>query len=63
LLYAYRQAVAKGFGMPTGPKGEKRPADVIGAVVMIGKIATTNSRQRMGGGSRGLGVNAGRQSL
>lgn len=26
--------------MPTGPKGEKRPADVIGAAVMIGKIAT-----------------------
>ena len=25
--------------MPRGPKGEKRPADVIGAV-MIGKIAT-----------------------
>jgi hypothetical protein len=23
-----------------GPKGEKRPADVIGAAVMIGKIAT-----------------------
>jgi len=26
--------------MPKGPKGEKRPADVIGAAVMIGKIAT-----------------------
>jgi hypothetical protein len=26
--------------MPPGPKGEKRPADVIGAAVMIGKIAT-----------------------
>ena len=26
--------------MPTGPKGQKRPADVIGAAVMIGKIAT-----------------------
>jgi hypothetical protein len=26
--------------MPRGPKGEKRPADVIGAAVMIGKIAT-----------------------
>jgi len=25
--------------MPRGPKGEKRPADVIGAAVMIGKIA------------------------
>lgn len=26
--------------MPTGPKGEKRPADVIGAAVRIAKIAT-----------------------
>jgi hypothetical protein len=26
--------------MPRGPRGEKRPADVIGAAVMIGKIAT-----------------------
>ena len=26
--------------MPRGPKGEKRHADVIGAAVMIGKIAT-----------------------
>lgn len=26
--------------MPTGPKGEKRPADVIGAAVRIARIAT-----------------------
>lgn len=26
--------------MPKGPQGQKRPADVIGAAVMIGKIAT-----------------------
>lgn len=26
--------------MPRGPKGEKRPADVIGAAVMIARIAT-----------------------
>jgi hypothetical protein len=26
--------------MPGGPKGEKRPAAVIGAAVMIAKIAT-----------------------
>lgn len=26
--------------MPKGPKGEKRPADVIGMSVMIGRIAT-----------------------
>jgi hypothetical protein len=26
--------------MPKGPKGEKRPADVIGAAIMVGRIAT-----------------------
>ena len=26
--------------MPKGPRGEKRPADVIGAAVLIGRIAT-----------------------
>ena len=26
--------------MPKGPKGEKRPADVIGNAVMVAKIAT-----------------------
>ena len=26
--------------MPKGPKGQKRPADAIGAAVMVGKIAT-----------------------
>ena len=26
--------------MPIGPRGEKRPADVIGAAVMVAKIAT-----------------------
>jgi len=26
--------------MPTGPRGEKRPADVIGAAVMVARIAT-----------------------
>jgi len=26
--------------MPRGPKGEKRSADVIGAAVMVGRIAT-----------------------
>ena len=32
----------KGDGsiLPRGPKGEKRPADVIGAAVMVGRIAT-----------------------
>ena len=26
--------------MPRGPKGEKRPADVIGAAIMVGRFAT-----------------------
>jgi hypothetical protein len=26
--------------MPRGPKGEKRPADVIGASIMVARIAT-----------------------
>ena len=26
--------------MPKGPKGERRPADVIGAAVVVGRIAT-----------------------
>jgi hypothetical protein len=26
--------------MPRGPKGERRPADVIGAAVMVARIAT-----------------------
>jgi hypothetical protein len=26
--------------VPKGPKGERRPADVIGAAVMVGRIAT-----------------------
>ena len=26
--------------MPKGPQGQKRPADVVGVAVMVGKIAT-----------------------
>ena len=26
--------------MPTGPRGEKRPADVIGAALLVARIAT-----------------------
>ena len=26
--------------MPKGPKGEKRPADAVGAAIVVGKIAT-----------------------
>lgn len=31
--------------MPKGPRGEKRPADAIGAAVMVGKIATGQMRE------------------
>lgn len=34
--------------MPRGPKGEKRPADVIGAAVMVGKIATGEIPEDLG---------------
>jgi hypothetical protein len=34
--------------MPTGPKGEKRPADVIGAAVMVAKIATGEIEEQTG---------------
>jgi len=61
--------------MPRGPKGEKRPADVIGAV-MIGKIATGEiddlttddgknaaavALGRMGGKARAEGMSAKRR--
>jgi hypothetical protein len=32
--------------MPKGPKGEKRPADAIGAAVMVGRIATGEISER-----------------
>jgi hypothetical protein len=32
--------------MPKGPKGEKRPADVIGAAVMVGRIATGDAEDK-----------------
>ena len=62
--------------MPQGPKGEKRPGDVIGAAVMVGKIAigeiddlTTEDGKnaaavalgRMGGKARAEGMTAKRR--
>lgn len=32
--------------MPKGPRGEKRPADAIGAAIMVGKIATGEIGER-----------------
>ena len=40
--------------MPQGPKGEKRPADVIGAAVMVARLATdeaVNSTSEIGSGT------------
>lgn len=34
--------------MPTGPKGQKRPADVIGNAVMVAKIATGEVEEDFG---------------
>jgi hypothetical protein len=31
---------AKGVAMPKGPQGQRRPADVIGAAILVAKIAT-----------------------
>lgn len=33
--------------MPKGPKGEKRPADVIGAAILVGRIATGDTEDRL----------------
>ena len=59
--------------MPTGPKGQKRPADLIGAAVVIAKIATGEIQDittedgknaaavalgRMGGKARAAGLSA-----
>jgi hypothetical protein len=34
--------------MPTGPKGERRPADVIGNAVKVMRIATGEDTERRG---------------
>lgn len=33
--------------MPKGPRGEKRPGDVVGAAVMVAKIATGEVEDRL----------------
>ena len=51
--------------MPRGPKGEKRPGDVIGAAIMVGRIATGEIEEPTGkapnrakGGRKGAKVRA-----
>ena len=34
--------------MPKGPKGQKRPGDVVGAAVMVAKIATGEIKEHIG---------------
>jgi len=56
--------------MPKGPRGEKRPADVIGAAVMVGRIATgeideatpRDTPQRTGGAERAKRLSPERRS-
>lgn len=63
--------------MPRGPKGEKRPGDLIGAAIMVGKIATGEIEDittedgknaaavalgRMGGKARAAGMTAKKRS-
>lgn len=49
--------------MPKGPKGEKRPADVIGAAIVVAKIATGEEKEvttRPRGAAAELGQKGGR---
>ena len=39
--------------MPKGPQGQKRPADVIGAAVMVAKIATGEASEKASESLRG----------
>ena len=38
--------------MPRGPKGEKRPADAIGAAIMVAKIATGEIEEKTSGAGK-----------
>lgn len=35
--------------MPKGPRGEKRPADVVGAAIKVARIATGEIEEKIGG--------------
>jgi hypothetical protein len=47
--------------MPRGPKGEKRPADVIGAAIMIGRIATGDVTEKIDTGGESSAADMGRR--
>ena len=42
--------------MPTGPNGQKRPADAVALAVMVGRIATGEIENTMTGGRRDDGI-------
>ena len=47
--------------MPKGPKGEKRPADAVGAAVMVAKIATGQTEEDADDGKDRATVELGRR--
>ncbi len=47
--------------MPKGPKGEKRPADAVGAAVMVAKIATGEIEENADDGKDKAAVELGRK--
>lgn len=47
--------------MPKGPKGEKRPGDVVGAAVMVAKIATGEIEETTEDGKNAAAVSLGRK--
>ncbi len=47
--------------MPRGPRGEKRPADVIGAAVMVARIATGEIEDRKAEAKDQAAVSLGRR--
>jgi hypothetical protein len=75
-LFTFKQSIGC-IRMPRGPKGEKRPADAIGAAIMVGRIATGDIDEtattedgknaaavalgRMGGKARAEGMSAKRR--
>lgn len=46
--------------MPKGPKGERRPGDVVGAAVTVAKIATGEAKEETDGGKNPAAVALGR---
>ncbi len=47
--------------MPKGPKGEKRPADVVGAAITVAKIATGEIEETTDNGKNKAAVELGRK--